>query len=827
MTPRSCTAVSAVLLCLIVNVRGSAQLPALSRPATPAGPTTAILGSVSDSSGRPLAGAAVTIRATSDATLVTGTLTGQSGRFRVEGLAAGAYHVRIGYIGHKTAERAVTLSPGSAIANLGAVRLVTDVIEMSAVTAEALRSGVTVGIDRNIYSTKNMPAATTGSATELLRNVPELDVDIEGNVKLQGSQSVALHINGRPAPMRGEALRNFLQMMPANRIDRVEVVPNPSAKYDPEGIAGIVNIVLKDNIDLGLSGSFGLTADSRGRHGVNAGLNYQKGKLMLFGNTSLNRQANSMHLQDLRQNLLSTPNTFFSNDVRNDISGHFLFFDGSAEYKFDKVNTLYAGARVHSANNNLDGLQIYRILGSTRQPITWSNWNNANAVGFGNTDFSAGLRRIVKPQQHELTVEARFILNTQRFEQNYIREFLSPTGQHTGTPDEQGLTRSRNQLDELSARVDYTRSLTSTIKIEAGYKGASRGTDYANKLQRFTAGVGAPFKAESSDYNYDENYQQAYLLLSQQFGKLGVQAGARGEVANTNFRLPAAGNFENRYNNLFPSLNLSYSKSPAWSARLSYSRRIDRPQPNMMNPGQPSADSLNRQLGNPFLKPKYTHSVSADVTHMASWGMLKLSPYYRKTLDNWDFFKTVNEQGISTLTWLNTNSQTAYGTNATLSLRAGTKANGFLSFNAYELKRDASNLNASYSGEGFRWDISANGMATIRPGTMIQGFARYQAPQDMPQGRISSSVFSNIGLRHQLMQKKASLNIAVLDPFDQFRFKFETKDASHVQTSENKLSIRSVRIGVTYSFGRAPQPTARRQPDDPQQAPDATQPQIR
>jgi outer membrane receptor protein involved in Fe transport len=829
LTSRTYAAAAAAFLSILTFSTAQAQLPGAA-PVRPGGVQqnpTAIVGTVQDSANRPLSGAAITIRAGGDSSLVTGTLTDQAGKFRIEGLSNGMYHVRVSYLGFKGFERDVTLAPQSLIANMGTLKLATDVIAVEGVTAEGIRSAVTVGVDRNVYTTKNMPAASSGTTTDLLRNVPELDVDVDGNVKLQGSQSVALHINGRPAPMRGDALKNFLQMMPANRVERVEIVPNPSAKYDPEGIAGIVNIVLKDNLDLGTSGSFGMNVDSRGRHGTNGSLNYQKGKLTLFGNAAVHLNRSSMRMQDLRQNLLVTPNTFFQMNANNEQSGYFTFFDGSAEYKLGKLETLYASARGNVASNEMDGIQQFALLDAIRTATSRWNFDNNNEFSWGNTDASLGLRRIVKPQQHELTLELRRNGNHQGQEQNYVRNFLTPLGDPTTTPNEIGITDNVTDVAEYSAKADYMRPLTAKLKLDAGYKGAFKATDYDNELRRYSGTSTTPFQTQGSIYDYAENYHQAYALLTRQFGKVGVQAGARAEIANTEFSLPTGDNFDNEYNNLFPSLNISYSAGTSFSSRFSYSKRVERPQPNMLNPGTPSADSLNKFVGNPQLRPKYTHSFTMDFTRMGAWGMIKLAPYYRETVDNWEYFKVVDNTGVATLTWQNTASVKAMGTNATLSLRKGSTANGFLSFNAYKYERDASNISAAYSGDGFRWDVSGNAMMTVRPGTMVQGFARYQAPQDMPQGRISSSVFSNIGVRHQFMENKASLNLAVVDPFDLFRFRFETNDLTHVQQSENKVSIRSLRIALTYNFGKPPQPTRRPDQDQQQQPTDGGQPQIR
>jgi hypothetical protein len=233
----------------------------------------------------------------------------------------------------------------------------------------------------------------------------------------------------------------------------------------------------------------------------------------------------------------------------------------------------------------------------------------------------------------------------------------------------------------------------------------------------------------------------------------------------------------------------------------------------------PTADSLNRFVGNPEIEPQYTHSYTLDLTRTGAWGMVKLAPYYRKTTNNWDYFKFVDDKGAAILTWENTDEVLTYGGNATVSLRKGATSNGFVNLNVYRFERTAEDINnASYSGEGTRWSLSFNGMTTVRPGTTLQGFVQYQAPMDLPQGRMASSVWSNFGLRHQFMDKKASLNINVNDPLGLARWKFETSDATHIQKSSNKFTMRTVRVGVTYNFGKPPQPTVRRPQEEQQSA---------
>jgi hypothetical protein len=811
MKPRFLAAMAVVLTFSSVPTAWSQNPPAAGQAARPVRPGS-IMGVVrADSAGPTLGGAAITIRSATDSAIVTGGITDANGRFRIEGLAPGNYRVRVSYLGYKPVTMTAAITPAAQAANLGTVSMQTDAIAVEGVTAEAQRSAVTVQVDRTVYNMKEMPAASGGNTTDLLRNIPELDVDVDGNVKLQGSQSVAVHLNGRPAPLRGEALKNFLQSMPADRIDKVEIIPNPSAKYDPEGIAGILNIVTKENMDLGLSGTLSLNADARGRHGTSANLAYQKGKVTLFGNISLNLNKNNQAMTDMRQNLLVTPNTFFRNVVDNEMSGFFTWFDGSVEYKLTDKTTAWLSGRGNLSANGMEGLAEYAILDALENPTYRYNNLNDNEFDWKNNYASLGMRRVVKAQSNEQSLELRRNGTGFGMQNEYIRRFLTPEGAPSGSEDEFGLTESDNDVAEYVLQADMTRQLTSTLKLETGYKGATKGTDYENVLERFVGDpAGDPIRSERSDYTYDEDYHQLYTTFSRQFGKFGIQLGARGEIATTTFALPNGDSYDNEYENLFPSVNLSFNPKAGWTSRFAYSKRVDRPEPNMLNPGIPSADSLNRFVGNPELMPKYTHAYTFDITRMGAWGMFKVAPYYRLTQNNWDYFKIVDDRGVATLTWRNTDEVKTYGATTTLSLRSGATANGFLNLNMYRYERDASNISAAYSGDGFRWDVSANGMMQLRPGTNAQMFVRYQAPQDMPQGRIGAHIFSSVGLRHQFMDKKATLSINVMDPFSLMKFSFQTRDATHIQKSENHVRFRSVRVGLSYNFGKPPQPTVRR-----------------
>src|SRR5690606_28560827 len=303
-----------------------------------------VTGAVVDETGAPVAAAAVTLLAAGDAdsAAVAQALASEPGRFRLDGIPLGRYRLRITHIGYAplTTDEVVLTAAVPAV-DVGALRLTAQAIALDAIEAAAERAPVVLQADRTVYDAKQT-AAAAGNATDVLRSVPELEVDINGNVTLRGGQPVAIHLNDRPAPLKGEALTNFLQQLPGDSIVRVEVVPNPSAKHDSEGTGGIVNIVLSEDADLGLSGSLSASVSSRMTRGLSARLNYQRGRLTLFTGTSLNLSDNRFDTYDLRENLLVEPVTLIEQRGTSDDAGLFNMFDVTAELRVGERGTLWA-----------------------------------------------------------------------------------------------------------------------------------------------------------------------------------------------------------------------------------------------------------------------------------------------------------------------------------------------------------------------------------------------------------------------------------------------------------------------------------------------------
>ena len=228
------------------------------------------------------------------------------------------------------------------------------------------------------------------------------------------------------------------------------------------------------------------------------------------------------------------------------------------------------------------------------------------------------------------------------------------------------------------------------------------------------------------------------------------------------------------------------------------------PDPRILNPVDRSNDPLNRSVGNPNLDPQYTSSLSLETSMTSTWGTLRFSPFYRRTTDDWTQIKTVDANGVSTVTWENLASVESYGTALTASFRPVHGISGNASVSGSREVRNASNLSTDYSGDAMRWSARGNVSARITEKLAVQAMGYYTPARDVPQGRISSSLMTHVGIRQQFLRDRATLNLMVTDPFDLYRSSFTTRDPSHVQIGRSRWSARSATLSVSYSFGRPP-----------------------
>jgi ferric enterobactin receptor len=825
----------AAAVALAIASGASAQTPGGGSPAgaRPGGPGAAqqqggtVRGTVADAqSGQPMGTAQIAVWSAADSTLVTGAVARPDGSFRIDGLRPGRYYLKVSALGYSTATTAaVAITPQAREADVGAVRLAAGAVVLEGLTVTAEASPAGFAPDRNTYSTRDMPSTAGGNATDVLQNVPAVEVDQDGKVSLRGNQNVAVQINGRPSPMTGDQLGNFLRQLPANMVDRVEVIPNPSARYEPEGMAGIINIVLKQNADLGLSGGLIAGAGTGGRYNGSGNLGWQAGDLTLFGSYGFRhdeRESTGGNYLERYAVAGSTPVSVLDQDILGlgDMTSH--IFNGSADYKLTGRDVVSSTVMVSTGEHANDTRNTYFERDGAGTPVR--RYLGENLLGFDDLTADAALswKRTITPQRHELSTELRYNRNNHDIENRLSEQSLTLNGGDAAddTPLMQNLL-TESVISTLSFQADYTRPFAERTKLETGYKGTRRGLENELGVTEFDYMTRAWVNnaLRSNAFDYDETVHAGYAVLNQGVGKVDLQAGLRVERTDREFFLRNTGEtYPKDYLSFFPSGLASWSIDDQQQLRFSYSRRIQRPDTRILNPFGFNEDQRNRFVGNPALEPEYTDAFELAYQRSLPFGSFQLTPFYRRTENA---IRRIREFRADTTitTFANLATSDSYGADANASLRMG-KVSGFASVSAFRQVTAAGNVGDNFSSDGFGWSARVNGNVQLTPRLDVQAFLMYRAPMDVEQGRMGSFVMSTLSLRQKVMGDKGSLSLRVVDPLNRMGMTMQTTDPLYYQLNERRFGARAAYLTFSYNFGQ--QPRLRNRP--PAEAPEVQSP---
>ncbi len=763
-----------------------------------------VLGTVVDAeSGEPLSTVHIAVRASlGDSVVLATTLTDREGRFNLTEIPPGDYYLTFGLIGYADLSREMTLAAETtSTTSLGSLTMTPAALVLDGLDVITTRPAVTYEADRDVYSVDAMATAAGGSASDVLSNIPDLEVDPDGKVSLRG-EAPTIYIDGRPAPMRGESLDDFLQGFPAENIENIEVMSNPSARYESEGTGGVVNIVLKRGVSLGLTGNYSINAGSRGELGTSGRISRQSGPLSLNGSGSLRMTGRESNTSELRQNLRADPVTYLGQDALSDRSTWSGNIDLRAEYSLSEETTLNARGRFRSNDSGSDRITTY-----TEMEADWSIVDQYDRTvfseSFGNSaDASFELRHDFAPRNHRLTVEGEY---------------------QTGRDDDESITRRRIIADDfpenevfqllvdearehetqLSLRLDYNRPLAGG-QIELGLGSRIASDDVGRDRRR---GVDAPdselIPYDNPHFRHRETINSLYLTGSRRIGDLNAQLGFRAEHTTIDFALPGQStNVGNSYLNVFPNANLSYQLGDGKRLRLSYSVRVRRPTASVINPVDRSSDPTHRRVGNPEVDPQFTHSFGFDASWSGRLGTLRLSPFLRRSVDEWAQFKSVDEHGIATTTHQNLAQTTSYGSSLTASARGVLGIfDPSMTVNAQRQNREWDVLVGRDPRVTTRWSVRSNLNARVSRSLNVQSSLTYTPPREMAQGSASDTIMTNLGIRQRLLDNRASINLSFTDPLGLYRTSTRTSDPSYIESNSDRASARRGTISFSYSFG--------------------------
>ncbi|HEU4880806.1 MAG TPA: TonB-dependent receptor [Longimicrobium sp.] len=788
------------------------------QPPPAAGPGE-IRGTVVDAeSNAPVGTASVEVWSAADSALVAGALARPDGSFRIQGLRPGTYFLRVSMMGfgpQRTGQ--ITIAAASPRANAGNIGLTRRAVVLETIGVEAERPAISIAPDRNSYSTRDVaPAATT--ASEVLESVPSVQVDADGKVSLRGNENVVVQINGRPSPIRGEQLAGYLRQLPANTLDRVEVIPNPSARQDPEGMAGIINIVLKQGVDLGLSGGLTLAASTADRYTASGNLGYQQGPATWFMSYGFNSDArDQLGVNDrTRLGALRTPLSFTEQDIHGAQGARGHNFNGTLDYRLGERDVLSNALMLNVRGATDEALSDYTELDGTR--ILLSAYERVRDSQTDNWmgDYTLAWKRTIEPRTHELSAEVRVNANDDEDRTSLWRQATSGGGL---TDAEIHQTDARQY--QLNGQVDYTRGLAERTKLETRYKGTARWLDRDFNVLSDELGTGVWVRDDQSNaLEFDETVNAVYGVLSHGTGALELQGGLRAEYATRDFSLATSGErFPHSYTSLFPSGLVSYNLSDRTQVKLSYSRRIRRPGTQELNPFPTFFDLQNVFLGNPKLNPEYTDAIELGLQHSGQLGSVQLSPFYRRTTDVIRFIVDTDDvvagREVTSISFKNLDTGSSWGADLNGTLRLGQRFNGLAAFNVFKMVTEGTSGESSLSSDAVTWSARFNGTWNATPRTSFTAMYFYRAPMAIEGGRFDAFGFANLALRQKMYGERMNVTLRVSDPFNTQRFRVSAGDDNVIQLTERTFTSRAVHLSVQYNFGRPPRMRQPRQDEQP------------
>ena len=757
---------------------------------------------------------------------LAGALTNQDGVFNIASVANGTYELRISFVGYSPFNKEFNVNVSDV--RFGNIPLTEDSKMLKEVQVVGQGSQMRFDIDKKVFSVDQNIAAAGGSATDVLQNIPSVDVDNDGNISLRNNASVEVWINGKPSGLTADNRAQVLQQMPAENIESIEVMTNPSAKFNPEGTAGIINLVMKKNRKAGYYGSLSAGATlQNGKPGSNAGasINYNVGKFDVFANLGYRRMVGNGWGLTERTNYNNGDSTLLNQNSKTEFKMGGVFFRAGVDYHLDSKNTIGINGFGHNGMPDMYSNTDYLLTrkATNAKLRDYSRENNAsdqhkgyNVNLYHRIDFDKKGSNLMT----NLSYSEHGNLGNQRYTQL----------DRLAAANNQDITQiADGNSNTIELKTDYTKKFTDNNRLELGWSSIwndrlsnASGTDNFNNKD---------IPEYYNVFDYAEQIHAGYATYGTRIDNFSVQAGVRGEyfrkdITSTSSRESIKLDPQS-YFKVYPSEYLSYSLPNNNEVQLNYTRRVDRPRGRMVNSFRDYSDSTNISYGNPLLMPEMTSAF--ELNYIKNWDnhTLSSSIYYRLNNDDIERVSFLRN-GVMESTFMNLTKEHDMGVELVAKNRLFKILNLTSSLNFYYNKLDASvYTNELYpevrvvlpAHENFSWDGRVIANLMLSPTFSGQVTGQYRSERLTPQGKQLDSYSMDLGLRKSFFEKKFSVNFNVRDLFDSRKFRSVTSGEGFYQYSENKRMGRMFGLTLTYNFGNTkPKPVDRPKPSESEES---------
>lgn len=730
--------------------------------------------------------------------VVSGANTDDNGEFTIKNLALKSYTIEIQYIGFRKYIGSAILSENKKEASFK-VSLEEEATQLKGVNIVSERSTIEQKIDRKVITVGKDLTTAGASASDIMNNIPSVNVDQDGKLSLRGNENVRVLIDGRPTNIDPAQL---LKQIPSTSIKKIELITNPSAKYNPEGMSGIINIILHKNATTGFNGSFsgGITFGETAKYNQSLDMNYKVGKVNFFGNGGRNfgTYFNDGKIARLDQDLVQRLDISNENDsYLYKIGMDYLINDHNTLSFYTNQNKADGLGKVNTDIDYNNGSSIDRILQK-------STYEGPNQTG----TYNLAYKHIFKKEGHTLDVEANF----NDYKETQRASFDTETTTTNNSNSTVFFKDNIQDAQKLSTfNIDYVNPIDEKSTLEAGAE--ARITRTENNYS-----TGNPLVApadQQSNYTYDIDIYSAYATFGQKFKKISYQIGARFEsykvAANLN---RGKTTFDDDYLTVYPSAYLTYNLNEKNTLQFSYSRRVDRPGLEQTKPIREFATPLVTSFGNPELRPQFTNSIEVNYTKVLEKGSITAGVFVRSINDQISRILYPDENDPSgqrqILTYTNFDNNTASGFEVSANYKitkwwdiqpaidfSSIKQQGVV-FQFDPTTNTSKPLERNVTVSAFNGRLNSNFKANKRLSFLLFGF--YRGSVDGLQNNSKEMYKIDSGVRYTLLDNKMNISVRFNDMFNTMRYAFDA-EYPYPQTGAFTWESRTVYLGVTYGFG--------------------------
>ncbi len=801
----------------------------------------------------PLGFVTIQVLSLPNSSLVGGTMTDVEGNFQIEGLSPGKYTLTLTYVGYKHVSLAFELIAKKGNKNLNVIYMSEDAGQLQEVQVTGLKSAMKLEVDRKSFDVSQLISSEGQAVTDLLDNIPSIEVDNDGNISLRGNTSVEVWINGKPSGLNSDNRSTILEQMPAESIERIEVIDNPSAKFSAEGSAGIINIVLKKEREAGYYGSVRAGGNTNGGANTAVTFNYNSSLVDILANIGYRHNSGKGHTESEQSNFTDGILTGFNNYNKHDHRrGNSIFSRAGLTFHLTKQDDFSFTGMLMKGTNKNSSVTPYYYGSYATDGSTFDNYI-LDRITTSSNNMLMMHGEIGYIHEFGTNHKIDFNFSANKWDNDDHSFYQDYTDYSTMTIPQPSVYTWQYRPQDIAnhsyeLKLDYENQLTEKFKIESGYNWNNSHENTPQLSYEATGEDGEKpdvydsldTEKDYADYEehtffnrfiYDLNVHALYVTASYNFGKFGLMGGLRGEYWHVNtesydWEQEYAGKtkdtpFKKDYFQLFPSLFASYQLTPNDQLQLNYTRRLRRPWGGQLNSFRDTRDATMISFGNPLLTPEYSNSFSFNYLRTWTEHSMLVSLYYRPTTD---VMQRINyrdlDEDIMYSTTMNVAKSTSAGAEITVKNRLFNILELTTNVNAYYYKLNAFTYeinNQTVTGDAetrFTWNVRVQASIMLPYDISVQANARYNSRRAITQGYRPAMCFMDLGIRKNFLNKLFTLSVNCRDLFDSRAWKNITESDTYWRYQLNKRNSRNVSITLTWNFGNLKSKKRNRDNDD-------------